>query len=321
MKRILYGIVGVIMAMPSFAVDDPIVGDKTTTSQPYVYNQIETTQVKIPAANPSNTNIGSTVVTYTNVAGGGTIGERGVFTGGEYNASDDADKLITASALNNTFTNLPTTDTTTLQCANQDCTLWTIVDQTAYGETITLPAGYTRLEYIQSTGTQYIETGIRGQANLMVETTVMGTGDLGIIFSFDQDYSGSYVGDSGSKFRAAGTFSDSNSLNKTFIRTSWAQNSTKLTQTTTIDNQTITYTNYVRTPSTITIFRGANWNSDSSYWIGRVYSFKAYINNELVQDLVPAKNSSNVVGMYDIVNNRFYTKQGTDDFIAGPVVN
>jgi len=38
--------------------------------------------------------------------------------------------------LNDTFTNLHTTDTTKLECANLNdgCTLWTIVDQTAYSK-------------------------------------------------------------------------------------------------------------------------------------------------------------------------------------------
>ena len=130
MKRILIGTVALMMTLPAFGDD----GDKRTTSKPYVDTQIATKQLKIPAANTAGVGAGDSVITYTNVAGGGVIGERALFTGGEYNASTDADKMITASALNNAFTNLPTTDTTTLECANPGtCTLWTIVDQTAYG--------------------------------------------------------------------------------------------------------------------------------------------------------------------------------------------
>ena len=123
-----------IMAMPCFAEDTPATGDKRITSKPYVDNAIATRQDKIPAANLSNTNYGETVMTYT-PNGDGEIGERALFTGGEYDASTDADKLITASALNTAFTTLPETQTTKLVCANQSdgCTLWTITDQTAYG--------------------------------------------------------------------------------------------------------------------------------------------------------------------------------------------
>ncbi len=130
MKRILIGTVALMMTLPAFGDD----GDKRTTSKPYVDTQIATKQLKIPVANTAGVGAGDSVITYTNVAGGGVIGERALFTGGEYNASTDADKMITASALNSAFTNLPTTDTTTLECANPGtCTLWTIVDQTAYG--------------------------------------------------------------------------------------------------------------------------------------------------------------------------------------------
>ena len=109
-------------------------GQNVLTSKPYVDDAVSTRQDKIPAANPSNTNLGETVMTYTD-AGDGEIGERELFTGGTYNAANDADKLITASALKSAFT-LPETQTTKLVCANPGtCNLWTITNQTAYGMT------------------------------------------------------------------------------------------------------------------------------------------------------------------------------------------
>ena len=333
MKRILYGIVGVIMAMPSFAVDDPIVGDKTTTSQPYVYNQIEKTQVKIPAANPSNTNIGSTVVTYTNVAGGGTIGERGLFTGGTYDASNDADKLITASALNNTFTNLPTTDTTTLQCANQDCTLWTIVDQTAYGETITLPAGYTRLEYIQSTGTQYIDTGVKGNLStkVVLDLQIPAYNDNGYILGTRtaQNTNAFVIGSNSGKFVSATyPFAQFDSVNPTVVQQAPNFDLNRHVYELSSNGFYIdgvlrtSYSNPTSftTQENLTLF-GRYHSGTFAYGVFRAYGLKLYENNVLVRNFIPAKNSSNVVGMYDIVNNSFYQKQGSGDFIAGPVVN
>ena len=128
MKRILIGTVAVMMTVPCFAA-----GENVLTSKPYVDDAVSTRQDKIPAANPSNTNLGETVMTYT-PNGDGEIGERELFTGGTYNAATDGDKLITASALKSAFT-LPETQTTKLVCANQSegCTLWTITNQTAYG--------------------------------------------------------------------------------------------------------------------------------------------------------------------------------------------
>ena len=131
LKKILLALVLVVMTTVARADDDM----KTAASKAYVDTSVETLQDKIPAANQQGVSAGETVMTYT-AAGNGAIGERGIYTGANaYNANSDADKLITASALNDTFTNLPTTGTTKLQCANLNdgCTLWTIVDQTAYG--------------------------------------------------------------------------------------------------------------------------------------------------------------------------------------------
>ena len=108
---------------------------KTVSSKAYVDTSVETRQEKIPAANPNNTNIGVSVVTYTNT-GNGTIGERQIYDGTNNYTSGDANKLVTASALKGSVTNLPTMETSKLTCANESagCTLWTIVDQQVYGQ-------------------------------------------------------------------------------------------------------------------------------------------------------------------------------------------
>ena len=131
LKKVLLTSICTILALRGVSYG---AGDKTITSKPYVDTQIATKQLKIPAANTAGVGPGDSVITYTNVAGGGVIGERALFTGGEYNASTDADKMITASALDTAFATLPKTDTSKLVCADSPaCTLWTIVDQLAYG--------------------------------------------------------------------------------------------------------------------------------------------------------------------------------------------
>ena len=108
---------------------------KTVSSKAYVDTSVETRQQKIPAANPNNTTIGVSVVTYTNT-GNGTIGERQIYDGTNNYTSGDANKLVTASALKGSVTNLPTMETSKLTCANPDtCSLWTIEDQQVYGNT------------------------------------------------------------------------------------------------------------------------------------------------------------------------------------------
>ena len=126
MKRILAGTVLMIMALPCYGA-----GENIPTSRAYVDGALSLKQAKFPAAN-SGLGSGTSVLTYT--ATSGTIGERALYTdASSYDASNDADKLITASALNGAVTSLPTETTTKLVCANPGtCDLWNIVDQTAY---------------------------------------------------------------------------------------------------------------------------------------------------------------------------------------------
>ena len=124
---------GAVVIMPIFAAEPTTAERKTTTSVNYVTRQVNTKQPKIPAAGTNSNTLGTTVVTYT-TTGEGQIGERGIYNGGTYSASE-ANKLVTANALNTSVTSIPTITTSKLTCANQadGCTLWTIDDQTVYG--------------------------------------------------------------------------------------------------------------------------------------------------------------------------------------------
>jgi len=125
-------IAAVFITLPSFAT--PTATDrKTVSSKAYVDTNVELKQPKIPAANINNATIGVSVVTYT--GNEGIIGERQIYDGSSNYTSGDANKLVTASALNGTVTNLPTMETSKLTCANPGtCSLWTIVDQQVYGQ-------------------------------------------------------------------------------------------------------------------------------------------------------------------------------------------
>ena len=64
-----------------------------------------------------------------------------------------------------------------------------------------------------------------------------------------------------------------------------------------------------------------DYTSFAINFLGRVYSCKVYDNGTLVRDLVPCKNASNVVGMYDVVNGVFYTTANASyQFGAGSAV-
>ena len=58
---------------------------------------------------------------------------------------------------------------------------------------------------------------------------------------------------------------------------------------------------------------GISFNGSSSIHYCKVYN----ANGELIRNYIPCKNSSNVLGMYELVTNRFLTNTGSGTFTAG----
>ncbi len=233
-------------------------------------------------------------------------------------------------------------DTTTemnVATASQSCTYdgtltppATIPTKTGYtfkGWTVRgLPDGYTRLQYIESTGTQYIDTGFAAGSNtrVLAQYKLNNTGFVSPISTRDANVAGAGfgVGCNGSQQ----FISDYNGNRKVF--TTITPNTTDIITvdknknvcTITIGGQSETVTNTASTfttTNTLPFFaqNGAGNISAGSY---AFYSFKMWNNNILVRNFIPAKNPSNVIGMYDLVSGQFFTNAGTGSFIAGPVV-
>lgn len=67
-------------------------------------------------------------------------------------------------------------------------------------------------------------------------------------------------------------------------------------------------------------------DKDSIYSASGVSAYlkggKIYVDNILKVDLIPAvRKSDNVAGMYDVINNIFYTNNGSGTFGVGNNVN
>jgi len=337
LKKILLALIFAITAITNVAhAEDDM---KTVASKAYVDTKIETKQLKIPAAGQPNVGAGETVMTYT-ATGNGQIGERGLYSDiSNYDASTDGDKLITASALNATFTNLPTTPTTKLECANESdgCTLWTIVDQTAYARG--LPDGYTRLEYIESrvpAADAYIDTGLNFNSDYIYEITYAKGGTNNAIMGARKN----------TDYTAQGNFSLTYRSNSTALYSSTTSGSSAVvfgdsifgiqhtvkyqqsTSTLLFDGTNKWFSNWitnVEIPYNVYLFAFnmvGNAGGGRTEYV-RIYSYSVKnINGTLIQNFVPAKNSANVLGMYDTVSGTFFTNAGgNDNFVAGPVAN
>ena len=198
-----------------------------------------------------------------------------------------------------------------------------------------LPTGYTELEYIEGTGTQYITTDITANQDTSAEIKFVPTSVypsnavFGARTSKTSDafnvwlpgVDGGIVSNLGTL--GAVTTNTEPILNEVYVmylsKTRFAVNNL----VTNISN----VTDFV-TPGGIQIFNiyggaatvSASATSTNRIASGKVYYFKIWQNNTLTHNFIPAKNSSGVVGMYDTVGNRFYTNAGTGEFIAGDPV-
>ena len=182
-----------------------------------------------------------------------------------------------------------------------------------------LPSGYTRLQYIQSSGTQYIDTGITGKARWFgkgqsIQNT---TKSQALLMGQSQGAAGSFVGSvgSGNKWTTWGTPNDTTYPITTAQEFDLSFDTSSVTGK--IGNTDVSHTG-------LSISFNMTWkiccHTTSYPYIGKIFWLRAYQNNVLVRDFIPAKNSSNVVGMYDTVSGTFFTNAGSGSFTAGPAV-
>lgn len=188
-----------------------------------------------------------------------------------------------------------------------------------------LPSGYTQLEYIQSSGTQYINTSFvpNFETRIVMDCEIISYTSNASFF--------------GARAAAAGNDITSNTLvimAEGYIRSDYygssVNNSSIPSGRITIDRSsnvttfgTTTLRNTVSNRSSQdTLYLFATNTNGSSSLLGRIrlYSCKIYDGEILVRDYIPCKNSSGSVGLYDMTNNTFYSNQGSGTFASGPIV-
>ena len=195
-----------------------------------------------------------------------------------------------------------------------------------------LPSGYAELTHIESTGTQYIDTGIYGSQNTKVELTCR---------QLDTDYNKPRV--FGSRYASNNrAFCIGKASNNNFFAHFDTVFAT-IVSAVELDTQTHLHTlskngyyidnvlvsNYstpsdFTTPSTLKISAFDNDGVVDTSFLSSMHIISCYIwsNDTLSFNGVPAlRLSDSVVGMYDLVSNTFFTNAGTGSFIAGEKVH
>lgn len=182
-----------------------------------------------------------------------------------------------------------------------------------------LPLGYKKLDYIETTGTQYIDTGFIPDQDSRIVCEFMYFDGNGIYGTRISTSSNNFA------FRVASSKWQPGYL--TLGNTGIASDTTKwhvADQNKNLfyfDNElayTFTY-NTFKAPKSI-VLGGINANNKMYYGKGRYRSCKIYDNNILIRDFIPCKKPNGEVGMYDLLNGCFYSNAGEDKFIAGKEV-
>lgn len=185
-----------------------------------------------------------------------------------------------------------------------------------------VPSSYTPIEYIESSGTQYIDTGFKHNQNTRMVADLSfsdisnwsypfgsfggsnGTNKLFCAEIDDTQHLGSYFG---SSYKISITASGRHSfdLNKNVHK---------------IDNSTHTFSAVTMQSEYNDLVFGAtgyDGNANLPHTKIKLYSFKLYDNGTLIRDFIPVIDQDNVACLYDLVEGNFYYNKGTGTFAAG----
>lgn len=189
-----------------------------------------------------------------------------------------------------------------------------------------LPEGYTEVEYIESSGTQHIDTGVKPNQDTRI---VMDVDALGFLDNTDMFLFGARVSSENNAFYIA--LNDDNTtwhlsygnshLNKNFTCT--GRHAIDMNKNVVdIDGETTTLSaNNFQSAYNMLLFATITAGStDTQKGCARLYSCQIYDNGTLIRDYVPCKNATGMIGLCDLVNGVFYGNSGSGVFIAGPKV-
>lgn len=196
-----------------------------------------------------------------------------------------------------------------------------------------VPNAYTQLEYLESTGTQWINTEYQPTITTNAEFAFKDTGTQNNQYQFGAYSSGTpewfnvnLTG--GGKIMQFRFF-------ETAINNPYDTNKHRLEayskageQKCYLDGALIISNNLSSFAASFNnLYLFSSYSTNQSTQLAeraskvRIYSVKLSNGTTSARNMIPARrNSDSVLGMYDTVNNVFYTNAGTGSFVAGPAV-
>lgn len=185
-----------------------------------------------------------------------------------------------------------------------------------------IPSNVKLTEYLQSSGTQYIDTGITNsssdnivlQANVSYDTVSPANQIMG--FSGN---AGNGIGLSGSAWWEASSFGTA--VANTLYSIQWGVNGTSWNRT--VNGKTVTGTRSLYTFSRNMILFASGYDVTSTshtidyYCHCKLYDAQIKVNGVLVRDFKPCYDPDGIACLYDEVTQTYFYNMGTGNFVAG----
>ncbi len=181
-----------------------------------------------------------------------------------------------------------------------------------------LPSGYKQLEYIESSGTQFIDTGIKAKNNTKViaECNITyGTNWVMILGSYDTGAYFSWWANATNIYAYYG--SQNKSGNGATGKQTIIANGSKWSDSA---NSFVFSDASFTAPSTMYLFSVHNGGSSYANASMKLYACQIYDDGTLVRNFIPCRTPNREIGLWDDVNGVFYGNAGTGTFTAGPEI-
>lgn len=205
---------------------------------------------------------------------------------------------------------------------NQRCALYSGVNR------CTLPIYSSRVEYLESTGTQYINTLINPNSKTEFDLKINVLKKRLLFGGLNSPTNNAYIitgGDNSNIINATLFFRNTGSNNgiinnyNVYNVHTYSFKGGKFIIDNVIKANLPEQEQTVTAPFSIYLFNREtdNHSDTSNQCIARLYYFKCYQNDTLIQDLIPVR-VGNAGYMYDTISGKLFANAGTGEFILGP---
>lgn len=196
-----------------------------------------------------------------------------------------------------------------------------------------LPSEYEAVDYIESTGTQYIDTEIVPTDDVAISITALQT-EVG---AGQNQFRGPSVYQSGQRCYIPSFWTPNSYDTKWGLCYGGIDSNINFGKTMPVNNVYNAYARYTTSYQTVTVngastslqsvstsisitntmylFANNGTNGAETFLKQRLFSLKVWLNGTLTADFVPCyRKSDNVIGLYDTARSKFYTNAGTGSF-------